>query len=79
MEDTSQYPNPSAHTDPYVQPFNPEAVNIEEKVIDSSLESMDDARPLDSNLICPLCGKQYRIGQIQNYKRHVHDCTNKPK
>ena len=126
MEDDSQYPNPSAHS----EPFNPiqeqrrrgsehgshslrhgsrdpsddlhhgiairknelieneliknidddiaeAAASMEKKVIDSSLES-DDARPLDSNLICPLCGRQYRIGQIQHYRHHVDNCTNKP-
>ena len=55
------------------------AANMEEKVIETSLVSMDDARPLDSNLICPFCGKQYRIGQIQHYKHHADNCTNKPK
>ena len=54
------------------------AANMEEKVIETSLVSKDDARPLDSNLICPLCGKQYRIGQIQHYKHHVDNCIHKP-
>ena len=53
------------------------AANMEEKVTETSLVSKDDARPLDSNLICPFCGKQYRIGQ--HYKHHVDNCTNKPK
>ena len=55
------------------------AANMEEKVIATSFVSVDDARPLDSNLICPLCGKQYRIGQIQHYKHHVDNCNYKPK
>ena len=53
------------------------AANMEEKVIETSLVSKDDARPLDSNLICPLCGRQYRIGQIQHYKHHVDNCNYK--
>ena len=31
--------------------------------------------PLDPNLICPMCNKQGRIGQIQKYREHVKRCT----
>ena len=34
-----------------------------------------DVRPLDPNLICPLCGKQFRIGQIQHYRHHHTSCA----
>ena len=51
------------------------AAHMEGRAIETSLMSMDDARPLDSNLICPLCGKQFRIGQIQNYRQHVDNCS----
>ena len=27
--------------------------------------------PYDPNLVCPKCGKRYRIGEIQKFKRHV--------
>ena len=30
-------------------------------------------RPLDPNLICPKCGKQYRVGEIQKLRRHIND------
>ncbi len=42
------------------------------------ISSIDDSRPLDSNLICPMCNKQFRIGQIQPYKRHVDECRRTP-
>ena len=48
---------------------------VEGRAIETSLVPVDDSRQLDSNLICPLCGKQFRIGQIQNYRQHVDNCT----
>ncbi len=39
-----------------------------------SISSIDDSRPLESNLICPFCNKQFRIGQIQPYNRYVDEC-----
>ncbi len=39
-----------------------------------SMSSIEDPRPMDSNLICPMCKVQFRIGQIQPYKRHVDEC-----
>ena len=30
-----------------------------------------DDRPYDPNLVCPKCGKRYRIGEIQRLRRHV--------
>ena len=31
--------------------------------------------PFDTNLICPICRKQFRIGEIQKYKKHVDKCV----
>ena len=36
----------------------------------------DDDRPYDPNLVCPKCGKQYRVGEIQRMKRHILKCNN---
>ena len=36
----------------------------------------DDDRPYDPNLVCPKCGKQYRVGEIQKMKRHILRCSN---
>lgn len=37
----------------------------------SGLQSL----PTDPNLQCVVCGKVFKIGQIQNFKRHVKTCT----
>ena len=35
----------------------------------------DDDRSYDPNLVCPKCGKQYRVGEIQKMKRHILKCS----
>ena len=35
----------------------------------------DLQRPFDPNLVCPMCRRQFRIGEIQKFKRHVNTCT----
>ena len=36
----------------------------------------NDDRPYDPNLVCPKCGKQYRVGEIQKLRRHINEfCT----
>ena len=38
----------------------------------------DSSLPYDPNLVCPKCGRQYRVGEIQKLKRHMVDfCTGK--
>ena len=44
--------------------------------LEESGENLDDDRPYDPNLVCPKCGKQYRVGGIQKMKRHILKCTN---
>ena len=39
------------------------------------VSSEGDAIPLDPNLVCPLCDKMFRIGEIQKFRRHVDTCT----
>jgi hypothetical protein len=34
----------------------------------------DIQRPYDPNLMCPMCMKKFRIGEIQKFKRHVNTC-----
>ena len=31
--------------------------------------------PQDPNLVCPMCKRQFKIGQIQSYRAHVDSCT----
>jgi hypothetical protein len=35
----------------------------------------DPKRPFDPNLVCPMCRRKFRIGEIQKYKKHVSTCT----
>ena len=35
----------------------------------------DPRRPFDPNLVCPMCRKKFRIGEIQKFKKHVSTCT----
>ena len=32
-------------------------------------------KPMDPNLVCPICGKNFRIGEIQKFRRHVDECV----
>ena len=34
----------------------------------------DRRRPYDPNLVCPMCMKRFRIGEIQKFKHHVNTC-----
>ncbi len=38
------------------------------------LESIAPNAPFDPNLICPLCMRNFRVGEIQKYKKHVNTC-----
>ena len=49
------------------------AAVVQSEEMEEGMQSLD-ARPLDSNLICPLCKRQFRIGQIQFYRHHVDNC-----
>ncbi len=40
-----------------------------------TMEGERECAPLDPNLICPMCMKQYRIGEIQLYRAHVNKCN----
>ena len=35
----------------------------------------DIQRPFDPTLVCPMCRRQFRIGEIQKFRRHVNTCT----
>ena len=39
-------------------------------------DDSDSSLPYDPNLVCPKCGKQYRVGEIQKLRRHINEfCT----
>ena len=33
--------------------------------------------PCDPNLVCPVCNKQHRLGEIQKFRIHVKNCTDR--
>ena len=37
----------------------------------------DLQKPLDPNLVCPYCGKQFRVFEIQKLRRHANECDMK--
>lgn len=36
-----------------------------------------DNVPYDQNLVCPMCGQRFRLGQIQKFRKHVSSCVSK--
>lgn len=42
---------------------------------DKCIEDIDSDLPQDPNLQCVVCGKIFKIGQIQIFKRHVAACA----
>ena len=38
------------------------------------LESLSPQAPFDPNLVCPMCRRQFKIGEIQKYRQHVKTC-----
>ena len=37
------------------------------------LKTMEHS-PYDPNLVCPMCKKSHRVGEIQKYRKHVDTC-----
>ena len=53
-----------------------QAAQVIQEVSGSRREvNTDLKRPFDPNLVCPMCRKQFRIGEIQRFRRHVNTCT----
>ena len=51
------------------------AAEVIQEVSGNKHEDPEDTnRPYDPNLICPMCMKKFRIGEIQYFKRHVNTC-----
>ena len=48
---------------------------MEEVSKDRKLRKTDEAKPYDPNLVCPMCGKGHRIGDIQKFRHHVDHCN----
>ena len=50
---------------------------IMEETSSNRVIKTDLQKPFDPNLVCPTCKKQFRIGEIQKYKRHANNCGKK--
>ena len=53
------------------------AGEIMEETSSNRIIKTDLQKPFDPNLVCPTCKKQFRIGEIQKYKRHANGCGKK--
>ena len=52
------------------------AQEVHEQVnCDPSLERTMVHKPLDPNLVCPICWKNFREGEIQIFRKHVDECV----
>ena len=50
---------------------NPQTVDNSQTVKDEE----NDDRPFDPNLVCPTCKQQFRIGEIQEHRKHYKLCS----
>ena len=41
---------------------------------ESEKQQTNEHVPLDPNLVCRVCSKQHRLGEIQKYRKHVKEC-----
>ena len=61
-----------------IQYYAEEARQLAHPPNDTKESEVQDSLPYDPNLVCPKCGKQYRIGEIQRFKRHLEErCPNR--
>ena len=51
------------------------AAGVREEVSEENERIMTmEHKPYDPNLVCPMCGKKHRIGEIQKFRAHVDSC-----
>ena len=51
------------------------AAKVREQVSGSRERTVTNTeRPFDPNLVCPMCQRRFRIGEIQKFRRHVNSC-----
>ena len=51
------------------------AAEVREQVSGSRERTVKNTeRPFDPNLVCPMCNKAFRIGEIQRFRAHVKSC-----
>ena len=76
VEGRARHPNEQYQGNPPSQgAYNVAAGVGREAGHNSDTDSLSPQAPFDPNLICPFCRLQYRIGEIQKYRKHVVYCT----
>lgn len=55
---------------------NDEEGKMTREIQETAVET-DIQKSFDPNLVCPTCGKQFRIFEIQIFKRHANECRMK--
>ena len=56
---------------------NPQTIKYKYKSDARDEEDEHDDRPFDPNLVCAACNKQFRIGEIQEFRKHYKSCKKK--
>ena len=58
-----------------LQDINKDIKEAAQYVIHEGEEAIANEAPFDPNLICPLCMRNFRVGEIQKYRKHVNSCS----
>ena len=73
-DNTAQYENPLQKE--LDDEIHQEATDVIQEVSRGRQQVKTDLqRPFDPNLVCPMCRRQFRIGEIQKFRRHVNTCA----
>ena len=73
-----EYGSFSTENDKIAREIEEMAAVVQDEVSqDNKYKETQDLTPFDSNLVCPMCGKEHRIGEIQKFKIHVDKCEGK--
>ena len=64
--------SPSASHSDISRDIDTDIQNAASKMKESDqVEGPNEDIPFDPNLVCPKCGKRFRVGEIQNFRKHV--------
>ena len=64
--------SPSASHSDISKDIDTDIQNAASKMKESDqVEGPNEDIPFDPNLVCPKCGKCFRVGEIQNFRKHV--------
>ena len=80
----SQKAPTSSAPEPYTE--NPLVTDVDTEIKEMAAEVREEVKsrdfvatglhekPFDPNLVCPMCGKKHRIGDIQKFRIHINQC-----